>query len=344
MLEQYPISDLLTWMEDGSLKLNPNFQRRKVWPPAAKTYLIDTVLRRKPMPNIMIRAITDPETRRSRREVVDGQQRLSAIRDFASDSLVLGRRAEEYAGKRYSDLAEDDRLGFLEYRIGAEQLFNANDESVIDTFRRINSYSYSLNPQELRHAGFSGEFRSAVVSASRKWSVLWERHRVVSLRRQLRMDDDQLMAEMFGVIIRGVTDGGQPRIKKLYEDYDKELDGGIEPKVDKTLKRILTELSPVMETRIARANHFLILFAAVAHATVGIPKGQIEDMPLRSEYALSDPRAACDNLAEMADSLEVGPDDVPSHLKAFRNASASSTQRIARRRVRFKAMYDALLP
>jgi len=36
MLEQYPISDLLTWMEDGSLKLNPNFQRRKVWPPAAK--------------------------------------------------------------------------------------------------------------------------------------------------------------------------------------------------------------------------------------------------------------------------------------------------------------------
>lgn len=276
--------------------------------------------------------------------MVDGQQRLSAIRDFANDKLVLGRRAEEYAGKRYSDLSEDDRLDFLQYRIGAEQLFNANDESVIDTFRRINSYSYSLNPQELRHAGFSGEFRSAVVGASRKWSVLWERYRVVSLRRQLRMDDDQLMAEMFGVIIRGVTDGGQPRIKKLYEDYDKELDGGIEPKVDKTLKRILTELSPVMETRIARANHFLILFAAAAHATVGIPEGQIEDMPLRSEAALSDPRAACDNLAEMADSLEVNPDDVPSHLKAFRNASAGSTQRIARRRVRFKAMYNALMP
>ena len=344
MLEQYPISDLLTWMEDGSLKLNPDFQRRRVWPPAAKTYLIDTILRRKPMPNIMIRAITDPETRRSRREVVDGQQRLSAIRDFASDSLVLGRRAEEYAGKRYSDLCEDDRLDFLQYRIGAEQLFNANDESVIDTFRRINSYSYSLNPQELRHAGFSGEFRSAVVGASRKWSVLWERYRVVSLRRQLRMDDDQLMAEMFGVIIRGVTDGGQARIKKLYEDYDKEFDIGVESRVDKTLKRILTELSSVMDTRIARTHHFLMLFAAAAHATVGIPKGEIDEMPPRDKAALSDPRAACDNLAEMADCLEVSPDDVPSHLKAFRHASAGSTQRISGRRVRFRAMYDALMP
>ena len=344
MLEQYPISDLLTWMEDGSLKLNPDFQRRKIWHPAAKAYLIDTILRGKPMPNIMIRAITDPVTRRSRREVVDGQQRLSAIRDFANGDLVLGRRAEEYAGKRYADLREDDRLDFLEYRIGAEQLFNASDESVIDTFRRINSYSYSLNPQELRHAGFSGEFRSAVVSASRKWSVLWERHKVVSLSRQLRMDDDQLMAEMFGVIIRGVTDGRQARIKKLYEDYDRELDGGIESKVDKTLKRVLTELSPVMDTRIGRATHFLMLFAAVAHATVGIPEGEVDDMPARSAAALSDPRAACDNLAEMADSLETGADDVPSHLKAFRNASAGSTQRIAGRRVRFKAMYAALMP
>ena len=122
------------------------------------------------------------------------------------------------------------------------------------------------------------------------------------------------------------------------------MDRGIASKVDKTLKRILTELPPVMENGIARANHFLILFAAAAHATVGMPKGQIEDMPLRSEYALGDPRAACDNLADMADSLEVNPDDVPSRLKAFRNASAGSTQRIARRRVRFKAMYNALLP
>ena len=296
------------------------------------------------MPSIMIRTVTDPVTRRSRREVVDGQQRLSAIRDFADGNLVLGGRAEEYAGKKYDGLDEDDRLNFLQYRIGVEQLFNADDESVIDTFRRINSYSYSLNSQELRHAGFSGEFRSAVVNASRKWSVLWQKYNVVSLRRQMRMDDDQLMAEMFGVIIRGVADGRQTGIKKLYEEYDKEMDVRVEAKVDKALKRIVTELAPAMETRIARAPHFLLLFAAVAHATFGIPEGQIEDMPARRADALSDPRAACDNLAEMSDSLDMEPDGVPIHLRAFRNAASGGTTRIAGRSIRFKTTYKALMP
>ena len=344
MLEQYPISDMLSWMEGGDLTLNPNFQRRSVWPPAAKTYLIDTVLRGKPMPNIMIRAITDPVTRRTNREVVDGQQRLSAIRDFAGGRFALGRGAEEYAGMRYRDLGEEDLLNFLQYRIGVEQLFNADDEAVIDMFRRINSYSYSLNGQELRHAGYSGELRSAVVSASRKWSVLWRKYNVVGLRRQMRMDDDQLMAEMFGVVINGVTDGGQPRLNKLYKDYDLKLDDRVEYGVDRTLKRIVSKLSPVLETRMAPAPHFLMLFAAVAHATIGIPDGQIKDMPARSPLVLSDPRAACDNLAELADSLDMEPDDVPSHLRAFRNAASGGTTRIAGRTVRFKATYSALAP
>ena len=204
ILEQYPISDLLAWIEDETLILNPDFQRRSVWPPAAKTYLIDTILRHRPMPNIMVRTVTDLETRRSRREVVDGQQRLNTIRDFANGKLTLGRHAGEYAGKTYEELSDHEQTDFLQYRIGAEQLFNADDEVVLDTFRRLNSYSYVLNAQELRHAGYSGEFRSAVVSASRRWSILWEKYRGVSLRRQLRMDDDQLMAEM---IIQGVTDG-----------------------------------------------------------------------------------------------------------------------------------------
>ena len=345
MLEQYPISDILSWMEDGELTLNPDFQRRSVWPPPAKTYLIDTVLRGKPMPNIMVRAIIDPVTRRSNREVVDGQQRLSAIRDFANGRFALGRGAEEYEGMRYGDLAADDTLNFLQYRIGVEQLFNADDETVIDTFRRINSYSYSLNGQELRHAGYSGELRSAVVSASRRWSILWQKYNVVSRRRQMRMDDDQLMAEMFGVVINGVTAGGQPRLNKLYKDHDLKLDDRVEAGVDKTLKHIVSKLSPALTTRMARPPHFLMLFAAVAHATIGIPAGQIEeDMPERSRRVLSDPRAACDNLSELADSLDMEPDDVPSHLRAFRNAASGGTTRIVGRIIRFKATYDALAP
>ena len=344
MLEQYTVSDILTWFEDEAIILNSDFQRRSVWSVSAKTYLIDTILRQRPMPNIMVRTVMDRRTRRSRREVVDGQHRMRAIREFADGKLVLGRHAGEYAGKRYADLCEYDQLNFLEYRIGVEQLFNADNEVVLDTFRRLNSYSYSLNAQEIRHAGYSGEFRSAVVAASRRWRILWEKYRIVGVRRQLRMDDDQLMAEMFGVIMLGVMDGGQPKINALYRDYDIELDKRVEAKVDKALKVIISELSPVLDTNISRPPHFLMLFAAVSHAIVGLPDGQIEDMPERSSKALSDPAMACDNLGALADCLNMSPDEVPSHLSEFRNASSGSTQRIAGRRIRFKTMYKSLMP
>ena len=344
MLERYPISDLLSWIEDETLTLNPDFQRRSVWSPAAKTYLIDTILRRRPMPNIMIRTVTDLATRRSRREVVDGQQRLRTVRDFANGTLTLGRHAGEYAGFTYNDLCEDDRIDFLEYRIGVEQLINADDEAVLDTFRRINSYSYKLNAQELRHAEYMGEFRSAVVAASRRWRILWEKYNVVTLRRQLRMDDDQLMAEMFGVVMRGVAGGGQSEITRLYKQYDYELDERIESRVDKVLRTIVSKLSPALETRIARAPHFLMLFAAVAHSTIGIPDGQIEDMPPRTPDALSEPDICIDNLMTLADCLSLPLDEAPARLDEFRRAASGTTQGLASRDVRFKTTYKALMP
>ena len=37
---QFRVADFLSWLKDGSLNLNPPFQRRSVWKPAAKSYLI----------------------------------------------------------------------------------------------------------------------------------------------------------------------------------------------------------------------------------------------------------------------------------------------------------------
>ena len=344
MLDQYPISDLLEWIESESLVLNPEFQRRTVWTQAAKTYLIETILKSKPMPNILIRTVTDLKTRKSIREVVDGQQRLRAIHEFADNKLVLGNRSGEYSRKLYSDLSSEDQMNFLEYRIGVDQLFNADDETVLDIFQRVNSFSYTLNPQELRHAGYSGEFRSAVVASSRKWGILWGKYKVVSLRRQIRMYDDQLMAEIFGIILKGVTDGGQPRITNLYKEFDNDLDSQVEARVDTVLKTVISKLAPALETNLARAPHFLMLFAAVAHAVFGIPRGQIEDMPERSTAILSNVEIACDNLGVLADCLDLQLDDVPNHLYEFRNASSGSTQRISSRNIRFLSIYNALLP
>ena len=344
--DQYPISDFLNWIDEKTVILNADFQRRSVWPPAAKVFLIDTILRDRPMPNIYVRNKTDLVTRRAYREVVDGQQRLRAIHEFGADRLILTKKAREFAGKRYSDLDDEFKTKFLDYGIGTVQLFNIQDVDVLDIFQRINAYGLRLNNQEIRHGKFQGEFRDAVIDSAKRWEPLWETYRIVGLRDRVRMADDQLMAEMLGVVLEGVTDGGQPRINGLYKRYDENLPKDAVKRLDNAIKFLLNEMSPILQTSVSRGPHFLMLFAAVSHALFGIPEGDFgEDMPDRDPKVLTDVDSSLANLGLLADTLQSdGEDDIAPHLSAFRSAAATSTQRIRGRKVRFLTLYRALLP
>src|SRR3546814_16922943 len=99
-LEQYRIADFLDWHKEKRLVLNPEFQRGSVWTAAAKTYLIDTILRQLPMPKVYLRTRVDLESKKSIREVVDGQQRLRAHIDVSDDTLAFQKRAGGFAGTR----------------------------------------------------------------------------------------------------------------------------------------------------------------------------------------------------------------------------------------------------
>lgn len=350
-LEQYQIADFLEWHQAKNLARNPYFQRGRVWAPGAKIDLIDTILRRFPMPKIYLRQRVNLETRTSYREIVDGQQRISAILDFAEDKIVLNKRAKEFAGLRYSTLDPEYQETFLSYPIAVEQLVNASDDDVLEVFARLNSYTVPLNRQELRHAKFSGDFKWAVNEAARRWSILWERFEVISPRERVRMADDQLMAELFGVIINGVTDGGQPNIDKLYARMDQEF-----ADQDLVMKRLDAALSCIADnfagqllaTPVLRAPHFLMLFAAVAHALFGLPEGGIGgDLPARSKAVMSDLGLASQNLVALAkilDTPEQEARELRRDLYEFRVDSSSSTQRIRSRKPRFLAYYRALHP
>ena len=346
MLEQYPISDLLTWMDERTLILNTEFQRRSVWPPQAKTYLIDTILRKKPIPNIYLRTKTDLHTRRNYREVVDGQQRLRAIHDFANGTFALGKNAGDFAGMHYEDLNPEDKAEFLSYRIGVEQLFNATDPEVLDVFHRINAYGLSLNPQELRHGKFQGAFRNAVVESSKSWTYLWESYRIVGVSERVRMADDELIAEMLGLILIGMQTGGQRLINKLYQDYDEALPDLAVKKLDRVVQTMLDNELILRETPLARRPHFLMLFAAVAHAKFGIPAGAIapEEMPTSDKDALNDILTAQANLGTLSDIIGMEAQEVPERFDEFKRASAGTTQHIRSRKTRFLAFYRALLP
>ena len=99
--QQYPISDLYGWIKNKELTLAPEFQRADTWTTSARSFFIDTLLRDLPIPPIYIRLVTDTDTKTSHREVVDGQQRLSAIVKFIDGQLVLDKAVQ---GVRWQNL------------------------------------------------------------------------------------------------------------------------------------------------------------------------------------------------------------------------------------------------
>lgn len=354
MLTRYRVKDFLDWYDAGTLKLTPDFQRRPNWPVRAQCYFIDTLLRRYPTPLLYLRPSIDPETKQPFREVVDGQQRLTAIVEFRQGKLRLDKQTNEYNELTFDELERGDQEDFLSYEMGVEELYNASDEFVLDVFHRLNAYGVRLNPQELRHGRFLGKkykgvFRLEVIKASQRWSVLWERHKVVSVRDRVRMADDELMAQMFGVILKGVSDGGQRNINSLYTDFDSDVPQEAVERLDKAVEFILKNLPNVFATRLRGAPHFLMLFAVVAHALFGLPNGDMGKrgnprLPARDPLALTNLTLAHENLAVLAKVLDSKEPEILERFFEFKVASAGTTQRIRSRSRRFVALYQALLP
>lgn len=344
VLEQYHVADFIDWHDKKRLKLNPDFQRRNVWTPDGKSYLIDTLLRGLPMPKVYMRTVIDVVSQSSVRDIVDGQQRIRAVLDFAKGNLRLNKRAGDYAGLQYGDLDEEAKERFLSYAISVEQLINASDDDVLQVFARLNSYTVPLNDAELRHAKYQGEFKWKVRGTATNLGEFWKKYEILSTRDRMRMLDDQLTAEMFGVILEGVSDGGQRNIKGLYDRYDKDFPQAdqVSERVERVISYIDSHFEEAMRGGVfSRPPQVLILFAAVAHALYGIPPGDLEEaMPQGGPGIAINVELACANLAMLTGAIsEASP---PPRFKEFVRASSGTTQRIASRRPRFLCLWQAL--
>jgi Protein of unknown function DUF262 len=344
ILEQYRIADFIDWDKQRALEINTDFQRGSVWKPAARTMLIDTVLRQYPVPKVYLRTKINVRTQKSIREIVDGQQRIRAILDFADNKFALTSRALEFKGMRYSALTEEQKSTFLSYPVAVDQLVNAGDEEVLEVFARLNSYTVSLNGAEKRHAKFQGDFKFGIRDTSRRWSGFWKDYNVLSTHQRLRMQDDALTAEMFGVLLEGVRDGGDPKIWALYKKYDPIFDATYIAKFDIVLQYIVDNFADTLiGTALLNPPHLLTLFSAAAFVLIGIPDGDLKPDELNGL-----PRAMFNDLDRVRENLYlladvISQEDEPNPpLTAFWKASHSSTQRIASRRVRFPFYVRAL--
>ena len=251
----YSINDFLEWEENGQLELSPKFQRRSVWTDTARSFLMDTIIEGKPIPKVFIRQKLNPQTRKSIREVVDGQQRLRTILSFMKDGFFISKKHNsEYGGLYFSQLSEvDDEVQshILNYEISVDLLVNMSDPDVLDVFSRLNSYSVTLNEQEKINANHFSEFKKLADAVAHQNNSFWTDNKIISEQSVLRMLDVQMTADLLIAMIEGIKNKKQ--IKKYYELYERGFEHDV-LKLENRFNKIISLITEIFESGLKKRD------------------------------------------------------------------------------------------
>ncbi len=201
---------LVLAFEAGSLLRNPEYQRGEAWSEVQKATFIDSLFRAYPVPAIFLHVVENAgldDAPTKKHEIVDGQQRLTALRDFRKGKFPLldisdksklripksiRAKSSPWAGKYFSDLPDElakrfDGIEITVFQVGAD----AHPDEVRDLFIRLQSGT-ALSRQQIRDAwpGNLGPFIEKLAGKLDKHAT-HKLFTVIDKRGQRSEDEDQ---------------------------------------------------------------------------------------------------------------------------------------------------------
>lgn len=161
------------------MDLRPFYQRRPRWKPEKQSLLIESFIMNIPVPPVFLY-----ERDYNRYEVMDGQQRLTALRDFYDNRFELtGLNVwTELNGRMYRTLPESIRSALDRRSIGSIVVLKESTSSEKDAnflreivFERLNTGATDLSAQEVRNALYQSSFNDLLLDLSRmdQFRTVW---------------------------------------------------------------------------------------------------------------------------------------------------------------------------
>ena len=163
------------------MNLRPDYQRRERWDDLKKSLFIESLIMNIPVPPIFLY-----EEKFGCYEVIDGQQRISAIKDFYNNELELTGLEywKQLDKKNYTQLPFEikerlNRRSIFFITVLAESAKNQAEKIIIKqlTFERINTGGTKLSRQETRNSLYLGQFNDLLKELSqneifaRAWDI-----------------------------------------------------------------------------------------------------------------------------------------------------------------------------
>ena len=343
----YSIADFLEWSGSNLLDLSPKFQRRSVWTRAAKSFLIDTILRGKPMPKVLL--TQDLVGKKNVRTVVDGQQRIRTILEFAAGNFtVLYAHNIIHGGKTFQELEEDIQGTILQYEVGVDLLYNVSLSDMLDIFARINTYSVTLNTQEKLNAKYLGVFKTSAFELGFSYVNYMLDGGVLTEKSVSRMGEAQLASDLLVALVSGVQT--VKSIEKLYRDYEemdsipKDMENAIILyKITMQYIGAIYKPQEIKNTNWSRPHWFYTLFTCVAHSQKPLNGLDGFPQPVLTDETVMQWRGELDELSARYDKYtENNEEDVPAIFARFINYTQRRTTDTEARRERAKFVLHAL--
>ena len=168
------VFNVIEKLRSNEIDMAPDFQRHpNLWRPWQQSRLIESLILGIPLQafyfDVSNETVVDPvfgTTRRQVWRVVDGLQRLSAMRNFILDGKLRLERMEylkQLEGCAFAELSPQ-----LQSRINVSPLSlylirpDTPEEIKFNIFKRVNTGGLPLNQQEIRHAIFHGKGTSFI--------------------------------------------------------------------------------------------------------------------------------------------------------------------------------------
>ena len=232
------LDNIIKRIRESEIDMAPDFQRKgDLWTPDKQSRLIESMLIKLPLPAYYFDGTEDEKWL-----VVDGLQRLSAIKNFVVDeSLRLQglEFLENISGKTFSELPRNYRRMIEETEIVAYIINPGTPADVkFNIFKRINTGGLVLEPQEIRHALNQGIPSKFVAQLAQLESFKEATQNVIATDRMLdrefvtrflafylngpkgyKPDLDTFMTSSMGQLKSKTTD----ELNKITEAFDKAM-------------------------------------------------------------------------------------------------------------------------
>ncbi len=260
------VIDLVNLYEGNRLNLSPGFQRQSVWKDRDRAKLIDSVLRRYPLPAIFLYKRADDGDFVF--DVIDGKQRLESV--FRFMRVLRPSFSTRFRLGPDEDLEEVDwsllkRRGMKHLLTGYElPVIEVDGElgDIIDVFVRINSTGKALTGQEKRHARYySSEFLKQASKLANKFEGFLQHHEILSTGQISRMKHVELICELMLSLVQGDVLNKKTALDRVMgsRDFDGRQLGKATRLTTTTLNRVGKMFPQLRTTRLSQVTDFYSL-------------------------------------------------------------------------------------